>query len=358
MEKHQTFGRRRWPLHFALAWVLTRDCTFAECAQSCDFHPRLDRDIWTSQDEVDCAWRILHPFLADARVPAFRVSAPCAIGHAGDAGEERIAPETLASLDWNDLTSDERGAVVVSSSAMISSFPPGSDPVAFTSDHIGPPVRPDGPGFMTLSDAVYWIATEGGTKRIVARDVSVWRAAFAEILPRVQSGKVRVVGRRLGASLPEACDPTAFVGLPVDYPYTDTPLSMMLGERPHIRCYGTVMPETSDPDQRSDELWGSNRRVPEWSHLQVDRADVWKFWKFTKAKKVVQRRVKTESQAIAVLADALTKDKDITRGEAKKLIGNEIGPRAFQNRVWPEARKCAGLPPLAESGAKKKNRGS
>ena len=71
---------------------------------------------------------------------------------------------------------------------------------------------------MALSDAAYWIATEGGTKRIVMRDVSVWKRAFAELLPRVQSGQVHVVGRRGGASLPETIDGASFVGLPIGYP--------------------------------------------------------------------------------------------------------------------------------------------
>ena len=103
MEAHRTFERRRWPLHFALAWVLTGDRAFAERAKPSDFHPRLTEDDWISRDEVDRAWRILHQALAGGSVPAFKVSEPCGDGHAGEASEERLAPDALASLDWADL---------------------------------------------------------------------------------------------------------------------------------------------------------------------------------------------------------------------------------------------------------------
>lgn len=129
---------------------------------------------------------------------------------------------------------------------------------------------------------------------------------------------------------------------------------MMLGGEPHIRCYGIMVSEASNPDQHSDELWGLDRRVPEWSYLQVDRVDVCKWWRFPKARNAVEHRVNDENQAIAVLAEALRENEDLTRREAKALV--RIGPRAFQNRVWPEARKLAGLKAIAPPGQKRKNR--
>jgi hypothetical protein len=344
VEPHVTVDQKYWPLHSALAWVLRRDVAFAELATSSHFRPLLNRDGWESEDEVDCAWHSLHQSLADGTVPAIKVSLLCG-------NEESIAPEALASLTWDDLT--EYSVTFVCSAAMRRFFPSDGDPAALTSDHIGPPVRPYGPGYMTLSDAAYWIATEGGTKRIVASDDSVWRQAFAELLPRIQSGEIRVVGRRRGADISEVINPESFLSLAVDHPYVDTPMALLLCEEPHIRCCGCG---TAKLDQCSDELWGSDRRVPEWSHLHVDRANVRKWWYFAKARKGIQQRVNTEKQAIAALADALRENKDLTREEAKDLIGDEIGPRAFQNRVWPEARNLAGLARIAPQGAKRKNR--
>jgi hypothetical protein len=355
VEEHQTFGQR-WPLHFALAWVLTRDRAFSERAKPSDFHPHLNEDEDDCGDEVDQAWSLLHQALAGGSIPAFKTSKLCGNSDAGEASEERISPEALARLDWADLKTghSDPGAVVVSSSAMLTQFTHGSVPIAFTSDQAGRPIRPDGPGYMALSDAAYWIATEGGTKRIFMRDVSVWKGAFAELLLRVQDGVVRIVGRRGGASLPETIDGASFVGLPISYPCTEPPLSMILVEMPHIACRGVLLPETDGADQYSDKLWGFNRHTPEWTHLQVRRLNIEKKWPFSQPQTKI--RVQIEKKAIAVLGEALKEDEHLTRKQAKARIGDGIGERAFQNRVWPEARTLAGLPPIARPGRPKTKR--
>jgi len=219
MEARVTVDPKYWPLHSELAWVLTRDRVLCQRIQSSDFYPVLDKSDWV--DEVDRAWSILRQSLVDGSVPAFKVSVLCG-------NEESVAPEAIASLNWADLTKDEYGLIVVCSTVMNRVFPSGSDPVAFMSDHIGPPVRPGGPGFMTLSDAAYWIATEGGTKRIVARDVSVWKGAFDELLSRIQSNDVQVVGRRHGLGIAEVIEGTKFAGVAVEYPYSEPSIKLML----------------------------------------------------------------------------------------------------------------------------------
>lgn len=231
-----TFEQERWPLHFALAWVLTRDRVVAERAKPTDFHPCLDTN---RQDSVGRAWRMLYASLANGRIPAFGAS-----------------PEDFASLDWADLAAGE--GIVVSSSEMIAVFPIEGDPVEFTSDQIGQPIPPDGPGYITLSEAAYWIATEAGTKRVAARDTAVWQGVFDKLLPRMQSGDVRVVGRKRGAATAEVIAPASFVGLRVDYPYVPTPRDMFFGPGPYIKCCGPLIPD-SLADQISDELFGTNR---------------------------------------------------------------------------------------------------
>jgi len=212
MDGGQTFEQQWWPLHFALAWVLRRDVAFAESAISSDFRPLLPRDGWEPVDEVDCAWRNLHQVLAAGKVTAIKVFLPCGT-------EESVVPEDFALLTWDDLTEHGETFTFVCAAAMRRFFPSDGDPVALTSDQIGAPIRPDGPGYMTISDAAYWIATEGGAKRIVLSDVSVWKQAFDKLLPRVQSGDVRVNGRRHGWEEPEDISAASFVGLPVDYRY-------------------------------------------------------------------------------------------------------------------------------------------
>jgi len=279
----KTFRQRRWPLYYALAWVLTRDLYYCERAEASDFHPYLDKEDQNLAD-VDKAWDILHQSLVRDEVPAFR---RCVDVLADTASEPGIAPGNFASLDWSDLTKDDGDhspAIVVSATAMVYFFPPDGPVVAFTSDHIGPPIRPGGPGFMTLSNAAYWIATEGGTKLILARDISVWKDAFAELFRRIQSGDVRIVGRRHGASLSERIDAASFVDVVVDYPYVDTPIPIMFGGAPYIKCYGVA------DQHHSDELYGSDRHVPEWTHLRAQCSDINSWWPFSEVPRTKRGR--------------------------------------------------------------------
>ena len=271
-----TFEQERWPLHFALAWVLTRDRFVAERTKPTHFHPSLTVN---PQDGADRAWHELHNSLAKGCVPAFKI-APKA---------EIIPPKDFELFDWTDFTTNDN--IVVSSNAMIAAFPTGGEPVEFTSDQIGPPVRPEGQAYMSLSDAAYWIATDGGTKRIVARDVSVWRDAFDKLLLRLQLGELHAVGIKRGEATPDEIKPEHFVGVRVDYPYIPTPNSIFFGPKPdkpiwYIKCSGPLIPDEMR-DEFSDELFGANRDAtgwhkPEWSHLQVVCVDIQKFSPFSK----------------------------------------------------------------------------
>jgi hypothetical protein len=70
------------------------------------------------------------------------------------------------------------------------------------------------------------------------------------------------------------------------------------------------------------------------------------------------RRLAGERAAIKALASHLKSHPDITRAGATKWLVQQafaVNPRGFQFRVWPEARRLAGLPPIAPPGAKKKS---
>jgi hypothetical protein len=63
-----------------------------------------------------------------------------------------------------------------------------------------------------------------------------------------------------------------------------------------------------------------------------------------------------ERAAIKALATHLGSHPDITRADAKRwLLKQEfaVNPRGFQFRVWPEARRLAGLPPIAPPGPRR-----
>jgi hypothetical protein len=65
-----------------------------------------------------------------------------------------------------------------------------------------------------------------------------------------------------------------------------------------------------------------------------------------------------ESGAIKALASHLKDHPDMKRVDAKNWLVQQrfaVNPRGFQTRVWPEARRLAGLAPVAPPGAKKKS---
>jgi hypothetical protein len=63
-------------------------------------------------------------------------------------------------------------------------------------------MRPEGGGYMPLYCAAQWIATEGGAIAIDPEDRAVWKRAFDDLLGRIASGEVRVVGVRDGEREP------------------------------------------------------------------------------------------------------------------------------------------------------------
>jgi hypothetical protein len=65
-----------------------------------------------------------------------------------------------------------------------------------------------------------------------------------------------------------------------------------------------------------------------------------------------------EDRAISALAEHLKSNRDPTRKEARAWLhknGLSTTARGFQSRVWPKARKLAGLGEKAPPGAKKKS---
>lgn len=143
------------------------------------------------------------------------------------------------------------------------------------------PERPDEGGYMTLSEAAYWVATDGGKKKLEPSVRDHWEPAFAELLGAVVDGRVEIIGRLRGCGLPQQIDAVRFSKIPVVTPYEDIPLKFQRGKAPHVRTVGHV-PDDYWEEVFSDELYdgGGTDRVA-FSHLQVKRADVARLWPFT-----------------------------------------------------------------------------
>jgi hypothetical protein len=135
---------------------------------------------------------------------------------------------------------------------------------------------------MPLSQAAYWIASKGGTAPFDFREQPRWESAFKQLMARISSGEVAVIGRAHGAGLPTAVDGANFAAIAVDYPYSESPIELVCCERPHVQSCGVI---DHDDWERgaNDKLYGDDRRRPEFTHLQVRNADIARNWNFARS---------------------------------------------------------------------------
>jgi hypothetical protein len=152
--------------------------------------------------------------------------------------------------------------------------------LTFSSDDIGPPMRPDGGGFMPLSQAAYWIATSGGTGRINdCTSKEVWERAYAELMPRIAGGEIEVIGRPSVSDPPINIEGHRFSGIAIHYPFDlSPPLSALLGSEPHIVCSLAIDEEWRR--ELNDKLFGSNTQKPIFTHLEVRKSNIASHWSF------------------------------------------------------------------------------
>ena len=264
-----------WPIWKVLAWVLTRDQEFAERAGPQDFAPDRADEEYVSHEEVAKAWRLLHKALVAGSIELLPLAHTCDPNqpspHTNNA--RQISTNVVYSLTWDWLTAN----VEASSQEVLRYFPPGSDAIAQRVDLTQPEIRPDGAGYMDLTYAACWIATEGGKVSFFYREKEVWRSAFDKLLPAVASGEIEVIGRQNGG-LPAPIMGTLFASITVEYPYHDeVRLNLMWGEKPYVRCWGGW---DNEREHGVDELWVGDGDFPAYSYLQVRKNHVFKLWPF------------------------------------------------------------------------------
>src|SRR5262245_54940762 len=136
-------------------------------------------------------------------------------------------------------------------------------------------VPPEGPGYMPLFSAAQWIATRGGTVEINPGDLSVWQDAFAQLLARIASEEVTVTGMRDGER--EKLQAHIFAGIPVDFPFHDTPFDLLLSEELYLSSC-IYIDEEHWQQGLNDSL--QTRQGCKWSKLMVLKSDVARYWPF------------------------------------------------------------------------------
>jgi hypothetical protein len=138
-----------------------------------------------------------------------------------------------------------------------------------------PTVPPTGGGFIPLYCAAQWIASRGGAEDFDPLDLPRWKTAYEELLARMASEDVRVVGKANGVR--ELVAGVNFVACPINYPFQDTDLGLLFGSDLYLLSY----PYCGDEDWNKgmdDSLW--IHRKPRWSGLMVEKNAIAKYWPY------------------------------------------------------------------------------
>ena len=128
---------------------------------------------------------------------------------------------------------------------------------------------------MPLYCAAQWIATRGGSINFDPCDESVWAEAYAELLARIASEQVTVIGTKDGTRQPVPA--YHFAGCRVDYPFSDTPFDRLLSEDLYLWSV-VYLDEEHWLKGPGDCL--EDRRGPQWERLMVLKSDVATCWPF------------------------------------------------------------------------------
>jgi hypothetical protein len=135
-------------------------------------------------------------------------------------------------------------------------------------------MRPDGA-------AAQWIATEGGSISFDPCDDSVWKPAYKQLLGRIASEEVRVIGVRNGERQP--VPGLHFAGCRIDYPFIEEPFELLLSEDLYLSSFAYI-DEQHWLKGHDDSL--QNRHGRRWGRLMVLKSEVAKFWPFDKVGEV------------------------------------------------------------------------
>lgn len=152
--------------------------------------------------------------------------------------------------------------------------PPEPEPIM-----LPPLMRPEGGGYMPLYCAAQWIATEGGRLDFDGRDTDRWRPAYSQLLARIASEEVKVIGFRDGRN--EPLPGYRFAGIKVVHPLEHTPIDLILSDEMHLQSY-CYTDEQSWLEGPFDTL--EQYRREKWERLSVLKSDIASHWPFGDAK--------------------------------------------------------------------------
>jgi hypothetical protein len=328
------FESERWPLHTALAWVLTRDRSFTERFLAWPHHPCLiNYEPFFPAVDMHWSWKELFAALVDGSIPVFgrptiNMELP----------EKPLSAEDLKGLDWANpreislaltvpgrpwidntciipglrrrvamwLNADREFTipddiafidVYLDATAVQKRFPPGSKAIACDSREFGVPEPATGPGFMGVTSAAYLIATEGGLHNFFLRDTDEWAHAYKALLSHVAQGTIEIIGRPAETPFHQKLDGKLFSSVFIRF-YLDDPAIIQSGSEPVLDCsYPKSATDQTLPYYAAGSRFGGDRLLVNgnaaFSDLQVLKSDVADAFPFVEARRemISKRRV-------------------------------------------------------------------
>lgn len=188
--------------------------------------------------------------------------------------------------------------------------------VPITAEPVLPPlVKPEGGGFMPLYCAAQWIASKGGSIEIDPEDMEVWWPAYADLLNRVSSEDVEVVGRRNGKN--EEVPGYNFAAIPVVYPFDSPNIELMWSGDVYLDS-AIYEDESKWQSGNTDSL--GNRSGKTWTHLMVRKSNILREWPFDFSFQYMTREPGRPSGTQLVLNEF---EKRCSRGEVEIRVSDE-----------------------------------
>jgi hypothetical protein len=181
--------------------------------------------------------------------------------------------------------------------------------------------RPSGPGYMPLSSAAQWIATAGGTGSVDPLDFAVWQSAYSDLLARLASEEIKVIGFRDGTTEPIPGHHFAFCA--IDYPFQKVDVDFPLTEELHLRSY----PHHEQVGWRGPDDRLVDRRGIRWRRVSVLKSDVIRCWPFGLAEPLRSGAPGRPTSRELILGE-------LARRAAEGLLEERVGQQAHVLGRW------------------------
>ena len=229
-------------------------------------------DLMSVADAIDVLWLALRSGYLDAsgidEDTGVRVTIPAQQWHDLTWFEEK-GRDVLRAKPGPGINTARYGGVILPMEAVRGRWPATLTP-GLTLPEL---MEPEGGGYMPLYCAAQWIATKGGSISFDPCDESVWKPAYEQLLARIASEEIKVIGIRDGER--HAVPGFHFARCVIDYPLAEPPFELLLSEDLYL-CSFAYLDEQHWLKGFDDFL--QNRRGRRWGRLMVLKSDVAKFW--------------------------------------------------------------------------------